>query len=98
MSTRPICFRDDGKELYWLDSRGRDKAAVVAQEMASGRTRLLAEDGKALTHFFQTADPTTLTHEGAAMLVKRLTAIERERRDLPVGAGAGADRRRVSRR
>jgi len=47
MSTRPICFRDDGKEIYWLDSRGRDKAAVVAQEMASGRTRLLAEDGKA---------------------------------------------------
>src|SRR5262249_32087075 len=47
MSTRPICFRDDGKEIYWLDSRGRDKAAVVAQEMARGGKRLLAGDGKA---------------------------------------------------
>ncbi len=36
MTTRPIEFSDDGKELYWLDSRGRDKAAVVAQDMASG--------------------------------------------------------------
>jgi dipeptidyl aminopeptidase/acylaminoacyl peptidase len=47
MSTQPIHFSDDGKELYWLDSRGRDKAAVVAQDMASGATRLMAEDGKA---------------------------------------------------
>ena len=47
MSTRPIEFSDDGKDLYWLDSRGRDKAAVVAQDMASGTTRLLAEDGTA---------------------------------------------------
>jgi hypothetical protein len=31
-------------------------------------TFLLNEDGKRLTHFFQTADPTTLTHEGAHML------------------------------
>ncbi len=47
MNTRPVQFSDDGKELYWLDSRGRDKAAVVAQDMTSGSTRLIAEDGKA---------------------------------------------------
>ena len=47
MSTRPIEFSDDGKELYWLDSRGRDKAAVVAQDMASGAMRVLAEDARA---------------------------------------------------
>ena len=47
MSTRPIEFSDDGRELYWLDSRGRDKAAVVAQDMASGALRVLAEDAKA---------------------------------------------------
>ena len=47
MSTRPIEFSDDGKELYWLDSRGRDKAAVVAQDMASGAMRVLAEDAQA---------------------------------------------------
>jgi dipeptidyl aminopeptidase/acylaminoacyl peptidase len=47
MSTKPIEFSDDGKELYWLDSRGRDKAAVVAQDLATGATRVLAEDAKA---------------------------------------------------
>jgi dipeptidyl aminopeptidase/acylaminoacyl peptidase len=47
MNTRPIEFSDDGKELYWLDSRGRDKAAVVAQDLATGATRVLAENMKA---------------------------------------------------
>jgi dipeptidyl aminopeptidase/acylaminoacyl peptidase len=47
MSTQPIEFSDDGKELYWLDSRGRDKAAVVAQDLATGATRVLTENPKA---------------------------------------------------
>jgi dipeptidyl aminopeptidase/acylaminoacyl peptidase len=47
MTTSPIEFSDDGRELYWLDSRGRDKAAVTAQDMATGATRLLAEDARA---------------------------------------------------
>jgi dipeptidyl aminopeptidase/acylaminoacyl peptidase len=47
LSTRAIEFSGDGKELYWLDSRGRDTAAVVAQDMASGAVRTLAEDAKA---------------------------------------------------
>src|ERR1051326_7908211 len=47
LSTRPIEFSDDGKELYWLDSRGRDTAAAVAQDLATGATRVLAEDAKA---------------------------------------------------
>ena len=47
MSTHPVEFSDDGTELYWLDARGRDKAAVVAQDMASGTRRTLAEDALA---------------------------------------------------
>jgi dipeptidyl aminopeptidase/acylaminoacyl peptidase len=47
MTTRPIEFSDDGGELYWRDSRGRDKAAVVAQDMTTGATQVLAEDEKA---------------------------------------------------
>jgi dipeptidyl aminopeptidase/acylaminoacyl peptidase len=47
MTTKPIEFSDDGKELYWLDSRGRDTAAAVAQDLATGATRVLAEDAKA---------------------------------------------------
>jgi dipeptidyl aminopeptidase/acylaminoacyl peptidase len=44
MATRPIEFSADGRELYWLDSRGRDTAAVVEQDLASGNLRVLAED------------------------------------------------------
>jgi dipeptidyl aminopeptidase/acylaminoacyl peptidase len=47
MITRPVEFSDDGRELYWIDSRGRDKAAAVAQDLATGETRVLAEDARA---------------------------------------------------
>jgi hypothetical protein len=47
MATRAIEFGADGRELYWLDSRGRDTAAVVAQHLASGRMTVLAEDPRA---------------------------------------------------
>ena len=47
MATRAIEFSADGNELYWLDSRGRDTAAVVAQDVASGAMRVLAEDPRA---------------------------------------------------
>ena len=44
IATRAIEFSADGSELYWLDSRGRDTVAVVAQDLASGTMRVLAED------------------------------------------------------
>jgi hypothetical protein len=47
MATRAIEFSADGSELYWRDSRGRDTAAVVAQDLASGMMRVLAEDPRA---------------------------------------------------
>jgi dipeptidyl aminopeptidase/acylaminoacyl peptidase len=47
LSTRPIDVSDDGAELYWLDSRDRDTAAVVAQDLKSGARRVLAEDATA---------------------------------------------------
>jgi len=37
----------DGKTLFWIDSRGRDKAALVAQDLSSGATRVIAESGRA---------------------------------------------------
>jgi dipeptidyl aminopeptidase/acylaminoacyl peptidase len=46
-TTRPLEFSDDGRTLYWLDARGRDKAAVVAQDMATGTLTVLGEDAKA---------------------------------------------------
>jgi dipeptidyl aminopeptidase/acylaminoacyl peptidase len=47
IGTRPIEFSDDGNELYWRDSRGRDKTAIVAQDIATGEMRVLAEDASA---------------------------------------------------
>ena len=37
----------DGKTLYWIDSRGRDKAALIAEDLTSGKKRVLAESNKA---------------------------------------------------
>jgi dipeptidyl aminopeptidase/acylaminoacyl peptidase len=45
--TRLIDFSADGKILYMIDTRGRDKAALVAIDMASGAMRVLAEDAEA---------------------------------------------------
>ena len=44
MMTRAVEVSANGRELYWLDSRGRDTAAVIAQDVASGAIRMLAED------------------------------------------------------
>jgi dipeptidyl aminopeptidase/acylaminoacyl peptidase len=46
-TTYPAGFTADGSTLYWLDSRGRDTSALVAQDWATGKTRVLAEDAKA---------------------------------------------------
>jgi len=46
-STRPIDFTADGKTLYWLDSRGRDKIALVAEDTTSGVTNVIAHSPKA---------------------------------------------------
>ena len=47
LTTSPAGFTYDGKTLYWLDSRGRNTAALIAQDVASGETRVLAEDARA---------------------------------------------------
>ena len=47
LATRAVEFSADGSELYWLDSRGRDTVAVIAQDLASGAMRVLAEDPRA---------------------------------------------------
>jgi dipeptidyl aminopeptidase/acylaminoacyl peptidase len=46
-TTRPAGFTADGKTLYWLDSRGRDTAALVAQDVATGAKTVIAQNAKA---------------------------------------------------
>ena len=47
MTTGPAGYTHDGKTLYWLDSRGRNTAALIARDVESGETHLIAEDDKA---------------------------------------------------
>ncbi|PKB19558.1 dipeptidyl aminopeptidase/acylaminoacyl peptidase [Novosphingobium kunmingense] len=47
LTTNPAGFTVDGKTLYWVDSRGRNTAALVAQDVATGATKVLAEDTRA---------------------------------------------------
>jgi dipeptidyl aminopeptidase/acylaminoacyl peptidase len=42
-NTNPIGFNRDNSILYWVDARGRDKAALVAMNMATGATKVLAQ-------------------------------------------------------
>jgi dipeptidyl aminopeptidase/acylaminoacyl peptidase len=46
-STQAIDFSADGKTLFMLDSRGRDKAALFAVDMATRQDTLLAADDEA---------------------------------------------------
>lgn len=47
MTTSPAGYTTDGKTLYWIDSRGRDTAALIAEDTATGATTVIAEDPKA---------------------------------------------------
>ncbi len=47
LTTGPAGFTTDGKTLYWRDSRGRNTAALIAQDVGTGKTRVIAENAKA---------------------------------------------------
>ncbi|MCL9983103.1 MAG: S9 family peptidase [Erythrobacter sp.] len=47
LTTVPAGYTSDGATLYWIDSRGRNTAALFAQDTASGEKRLIAEDARA---------------------------------------------------
>lgn len=47
LTTSPAGYTADGSTLYWIDSRGRNTAALIAQDSATGEKRIIAEDAKA---------------------------------------------------
>ncbi|MEE4289848.1 MAG: S9 family peptidase [Erythrobacter sp.] len=47
LTTTPAGYTADGSVLYWLDSRGRNTAALYAQDMSTGERTLIAQDDKA---------------------------------------------------
>ena len=70
MSTRAVEFSDDGTELYWLDSRGRDTAALVAEDLRTGAKRVLVHDARADVVGFLT-DPQSLRPVAATSVFTR---------------------------
>ncbi|MEO0062524.1 MAG: Prolyl tripeptidyl peptidase precursor [Pseudomonadota bacterium] len=47
LTTTAAGYTTDGRTLYWLDSRGRNTAALFAEDTATGTRRLVAESEKA---------------------------------------------------
>lgn len=47
LGTRPAGYTTDGRTLYWIDSRGRDRAALIAEDTATGVKSVIAEDDRA---------------------------------------------------
>ena len=47
LTTRPLGFTADGKTLYWSDSRERNTAALTAQDVASSKTKIIAQNARA---------------------------------------------------
>jgi dipeptidyl aminopeptidase/acylaminoacyl peptidase len=43
LTTMPLAFTTDGRTIYWMDSRDRDTAAIMAQD-ASGKMTPIAQD------------------------------------------------------
>ena len=46
-STQPVNYSADGSIRYWVDSRGRDTAVLVAQDTRTGARTVLAQDPRA---------------------------------------------------
>ena len=46
-TTTSIGYTTDGKTRYWIDSRGRDTAAVIGEDMATHKKTVLAQDPRA---------------------------------------------------
>jgi dipeptidyl aminopeptidase/acylaminoacyl peptidase len=47
LTTSPAGYTSDGSVLYWVDSRGRDRAGLFAEDSQTGERTLIAEHDKA---------------------------------------------------
>ena len=47
LTTQPLGYTSDGKTLYWIDSRDRETAALIAQDVATGKRTVIGSDPRA---------------------------------------------------
>ena len=88
--TRLLDFSADGNTLYMIDTRGRDKAALVGIDMASRETKVLAAD--------EEADIVGAVLDLRTRLPLSALAVKARRRWHPVDAAARADLKRLAAR
>ena len=79
LTTSPAGFNADGSVLYWIDSRGRNTAALIAQNVASGEQTVIGESPKADIGSVLT-NPKTLAVEAyqAEYLTPEWTSVDKE--------------------
>jgi dipeptidyl aminopeptidase/acylaminoacyl peptidase len=77
-TTSPLWFTADGSTIYWIDSRGRDTAALIAADIASGRFTVLAENSKAdIGHFLSDPETNVVQAYATDYLRNEWTALDR---------------------
>jgi dipeptidyl aminopeptidase/acylaminoacyl peptidase len=69
-TTALIGISDDEKQAFWLDSQGRDSAAVTAQALPSGKPRVLVENRSA-DFSMPILDPVKRTPIAASLIYTR---------------------------
>jgi dipeptidyl aminopeptidase/acylaminoacyl peptidase len=47
LTTSPAGYTTDGKTLYWIDSRDRNTAALIAEDTATGKRTVVAQNDRA---------------------------------------------------
>ncbi|AWW73984.1 S9 family peptidase [Erythrobacter sp. KY5] len=85
MTTSPAGYTVDGSVLYWLDGRGRNTAALYAQDTATGERTLIAQDDKA------DISGTLRDQKSGKVLGYTVTYLRREFTALDAGISASFD-------
>ena len=71
LTTAALGYTTDGKTQYFVDSRGRDTAGLIAVELASGKKTVVAEDKRADVGEDVLADPKTGVVQAVAVDYQR---------------------------
>ena len=83
-TTSPAGFTTDGKTLYWVDSRGRNTSALIAQDVATGK-KTRHRRGRARRHRRRHGAPAHRPGRGLCgrLSAQRLDADRRRREGRP---------------
>jgi len=82
-TTYPVRYTADGRTLYWVDARGRDTAAIFAEDVATGARTLIAEDPR--------VDLTSAMHNPTTRVIEAYAVTYLKTEWRPLGPAVAAD-------